>query len=138
MPVNPTDRQKQASRINGDKGGRPKGPKKYILEVRFDTEEEKQKVIAKGGSKFIRQLLHDNKVISNNAESSVTRHDIIAPDVLRELSKIGNNLNQLAKWCNTHKAGAEAVAVVYELAKIESEIKAVLPKVVYSERSDAH
>ena len=30
----------------------------------------------------------------------------------RQIARIGNNLNQLARWANTYKAEAEAVEVV--------------------------
>ena len=43
----------------------------------------------------------------------------------RELARIGNNLNQLARWANTHKGGAEAVAVVAHLSAIEQALDAV-------------
>ena len=43
----------------------------------------------------------------------------------RELARIGNNLNQLARWANTHKGGAEAVAVVAHLSAIERALDAV-------------
>lgn len=99
--------QKEASRHNGRKGGRPR----KLLSLSQE-----------GNSKSI----------------PIKHYDKIDPAVLLELSKIGNNLNQLARWCNTYKQGAEAVTVGYWLAKIEEDIKAILPKVVYSEGKDAH
>ena len=44
---------------------------------------------------------------------------------MREIARIGNNLNQLARWANTHKAAAEAVEVVAQLAAIERELAAL-------------
>lgn len=41
------------------------------------------------------------------------------PELLRELAKIGNNLNQIAKWANTYKTEADAVQVVQALIAIE-------------------
>ena len=43
-----------------------------------------------------------------------------------EIAKIGNNLNQLARWANTYKDGADAVQVIQTLVSIEHELKAVL------------
>jgi len=43
----------------------------------------------------------------------------------RELARIGNNLNQLARWANTYKGGAEAVAVVAQLSAIERALDAL-------------
>lgn len=41
---------------------------------------------------------------------------------LRELARIGANLNQLAKWANTYKRSAEALEVLTALAAIERKI----------------
>ena len=41
---------------------------------------------------------------------------------LRELARIGANLNQLAKWANTYKRSAEALEVLTALAGIERTI----------------
>lgn len=37
----------------------------------------------------------------------------------RELAKIGNNLNQIARWANTHKETADAIEVISHLRAIE-------------------
>ena len=37
----------------------------------------------------------------------------------RELARIGSNLNQIARWANTHKENAEVVEVVAHLVAIE-------------------
>ncbi|MGE4339468.1 MAG: MobC family plasmid mobilization relaxosome protein [Pigmentiphaga sp.] len=36
-----------------------------------------------------------------------------------QLGKIGNNLNQLSRWANTHKTAVEASTVVLALLRIE-------------------
>jgi hypothetical protein len=41
---------------------------------------------------------------------------------LRQLARIGVNLNQLAKWANTHKRAVEAVEVLTALSSLEREI----------------
>jgi len=41
----------------------------------------------------------------------------------REISRIGSNLNQIARWCNIHKGAADTVEVVAHLKAIEQEIK---------------
>ena len=43
---------------------------------------------------------------------------------LVQLARIGNNLNQIARWVNTHKGGAEAVQVVAHLVALRREIRA--------------
>ena len=40
----------------------------------------------------------------------------------RQVARIGNNLNQIARWANTHAETAEAVEVIAQLVAIEREI----------------
>ena len=54
----------------------------------------------------------------------------------RQVSRVGNNLNQIAKWANTHKGAAEAVEVLARLVAIERALGA-LARFKNSER-DAH
>ncbi len=46
----------------------------------------------------------------------------VDPELLRELARIGNNLNQLARWANREKRGADAVAVVARLIELDREL----------------
>ncbi|MHB8978785.1 MAG: MobC family plasmid mobilization relaxosome protein [Trichloromonadaceae bacterium] len=46
-------------------------------------------------------------------------------ELVRQIAKIGNNLNQIAAWCNTYKAAAESVQVVAHLVAIEQELENV-------------
>ena len=41
----------------------------------------------------------------------------------RELARIGNNLNQIARWANQHKSAADAVEVSRHLAAIELALR---------------
>jgi len=41
----------------------------------------------------------------------------------RELARIGNNLNQIARWCNQYKSNAESIPVVTALVEIEQALK---------------
>ena len=41
---------------------------------------------------------------------------------LRELARIGSNLNQIARWANTHKGSLEAVEVIAALTSLEEKI----------------
>ena len=50
------------------------------------------------------------------------------PALLAALGRIGGNLNQVARWANTHKAGADAVQVLAALASIEQMISALHPR----------
>lgn len=46
-------------------------------------------------------------------------------DLVRHIAKIGNNLNQIAAWCNTYKASAESAQVIAHLVAIEQELENV-------------
>ena len=39
-----------------------------------------------------------------------------------QVARIGNNLNQIARWANTYKSAAEATQVITGLARIESAL----------------
>ena len=45
----------------------------------------------------------------------------------RQISRIGNNLNQIAKWANTYKSTAEAIEVIECLRAIEKAIAQLTP-----------
>lgn len=52
------------------------------------------------------------------------------PALVASLARIGNNLNQLARWANTHKAGADTVQILAALATTERILSFFLPPVV--------
>ena len=54
----------------------------------------------------------------------------------RQVSRIGNNLNQIARWANTHKGAAEAVEVIARLVAIERALSALAR--FESQDRDAH
>ncbi len=43
-------------------------------------------------------------------------------EFIRQVARIGNNLNQIARWANTYKSAAEATQVIASLARIESAL----------------
>ncbi len=43
----------------------------------------------------------------------------------RQVGRIGNNLNQIARWANTHKTATEAVTVTAHLVSFERSLLAV-------------
>ena len=43
----------------------------------------------------------------------------------QQIARIGNNLNQLARWANTHKTATEAVTVTTHLVSFERSLLAV-------------
>lgn len=40
-----------------------------------------------------------------------------------QLARIGNNLNQIARWANIYKGRAEAMQLLLQLAQIEEELR---------------
>ena len=49
------------------------------------------------------------------------------PELIRHLARVGNNLNQIAGWVNTHKKTADAVSVIAHLITIQRSVLAFLP-----------
>ena len=45
----------------------------------------------------------------------------------RQVSRIGNNLNQIARWANTHKGAVEAVEVIAHLIAVKRALSALSP-----------
>jgi hypothetical protein len=48
------------------------------------------------------------------------------PALLAGIAKVGNNLNQLGRWANTHKGAADAVQVLAALSAIERHLSSFL------------
>ena len=42
---------------------------------------------------------------------------------IRQIARIGNNLNQIARWVNTHRTAAEAVSVIAHLVSFERALR---------------
>lgn len=59
----------------------------------------------------------------------------VDPALIRELAKLGNNLNQIARWANRYKADANALAVIAELINIDREI-ARITRLIEAENAD--
>ena len=55
-----------------------------------------------------------------------------------ELARIGSNLNQLARWANTHKSALEAVTVIAHLTALSRELTAFASSEIEGEGDDAH
>lgn len=44
---------------------------------------------------------------------------------IRQIARIGNNLNQIARWVNTYKSAAEAIEVISYLREIKFELNSI-------------
>jgi hypothetical protein len=78
-----------------------------------------------------RSLLHLNAGLQGMTVSDYIRQTCLGVRLrktpeekkrLRELARIGANINQLARWANTYKRAVEAVEVLTALADIERRI----------------
>ncbi len=45
----------------------------------------------------------------------------------RQVARVGNNLNQIARWANTHRGAIEAVEVIGHLVAIRRALAALSP-----------
>lgn len=49
----------------------------------------------------------------------------VDPELIRELARIGNNLNQVGRWANTYKSDADAAQVLAALIALERELSTI-------------
>ena len=54
-------------------------------------------------------------------------HADVERERTQQVARIGNNLNQIARWANTHKGAIEAVEVIAHLIAIERALAALTP-----------
>ena len=64
--------------------------------------------------------------IRQNCLSFHLRKSPMEKERLRQLARIGVNLNQLAKWANTYKRAVETVEIITALSSLEREIGAFM------------
>ena len=84
------------------------------------TPAEKEAIAAKAAAQgqtvtdFIRQRALDYRL----------RQTPLEKERVRQLARIGANLNQLARWANIHKSRAEALDVLTALVSLENVVRA--------------
>lgn len=71
-------------------------------------------------SDFVRQLLDSHQPKRRRAATA-------DPALLATLGRLNSNINQLARWANTHKSKAEAVPLLAALAAIDKHLFSILP-----------
>ena len=87
------------------------------------TPAEKAAITAKANAQgqtvtdFIRQRALDYRL----------RQTPLEKEHVRQLARIGANLNQLARWVNIHKSRAEAIDVLTALVNLERELRDTPP-----------
>jgi hypothetical protein len=83
------------------------------------TQAEKKAIVAKAEAQgqtvadFLRQRALDYRL----------RQTPMEKERLRQLARIGLNLNQLARWANTHKNRAETLHVLAALVSLERDLR---------------
>lgn len=90
-----------------------------INEGELEVLKEKAELSGLSLSDYLRQLAIKWKVKRRK------KIDPVKTELVREVAKIGNNLNQVARWCNTHKSNADARQVLRALGAIEEELRRV-------------
>lgn len=75
---------------------------------------------------FMRERMGQVKPAGLNAVRQAKRR--ADPALLATLGRIGNNLSQVAIWCNSHCAKADALQVLVALVSIEQLLTVLLPK----------
>ena len=94
-------------------------PRSAWIKLRV-TPAEKEAIAAKAAAQgqtvtdFIRQRALDYRL----------RQTPLEKERVRQLARIGANLNQLARWANIHKSSAEALDVLTALVSLENAVRA--------------
>jgi uncharacterized protein (DUF1778 family) len=89
-----------------------------------DQIREKARVLDKTVSSFILESL--DRITPRRPQLKDPEVVALEQARVREIARLGNNLNQLAKWCNIYKEDAEAAQVIGALVSIEHELKKAL------------
>jgi len=74
--------------------------------------ESKASALGQTVTDFLRQRALDYRL----------RQSPLEKERIRQLARIGSNMNQIARWANTYKKRAEAVEVITRLILLEREL----------------
>jgi hypothetical protein len=95
----------------------PKAARECVLKVRLSREErDRLASVASAAGKSVAELIRRDagRMTVRDARSEYAR--------VAMLNRINANLNMIARWVNTHRAAADAVQVVAELAAVERAV----------------
>lgn len=97
------------------------------LEIRCSAEEKaawqaKAEAAGMSLSELVRHSLDKSRLPDRQRQKDLA-------SLVREVAKIGNNLNQIARFANTYKETADTAQIVAHLAAIEQEIERVYQSV---------
>jgi hypothetical protein len=113
--------------------GERKPPPRSLVQARVSPEDLaawRSKAAASGvsSSALLRQAMTHTEVWTptlDDAERKRARE--VERERTREIARIGNNVNQLAKWANRYQSAADAVEVIVHLAAIERALRNLTP-----------
>ena len=130
-PSTPEDQRLAMART--DSGGR-KPPRRSLVQARVSPKElaawrSKASAAGVSSSALLRQAMTRAAVWIPAAEDAERRRLWREAERgrTREIARIGNNLNQLARWANRHKASADATRVLERLLDIKRALQALAP-----------
>ena len=72
-------------------------------------------------SDLVRRAVH-------RARTWTVAHAEVERERTQQVARVGNNLNQIARWANTHKEAVEAVEVIGHLIAIRRALAALPPR----------
>ena len=95
-------------------------PRDFLLKIRVSSEEHDaiKTTAADTGltvSDYVRMRLAHQRVRQTAAER----------DTLTHLVRIGSNINQIARWANTHANRIDALKILMRLDELQADIKAL-------------
>ena len=122
--ANADDAPRSASAVSRRRGRAGREARDQLVQLRCSKVERarwQQKAEASGQSlsAFLRELLDGAPVRRRRRTAPVD------PALLRELARVGNNLNQLSRWCNRDKSGVDALTVIVSLIEIDRELRLI-------------
>jgi hypothetical protein len=91
------------------------------LEIKISDDDKKELLLkARSLDISMSELLRQG---AKRANSFSLENRKLAIEKNRELNRIGNNLNQIARWVNSNKSKAETVSVIAHLISIQELIE---------------
>jgi len=97
--------------------------RRKIVKFRVDDDELQRLRIIAGGNRKVSAFIRA-KVLGSDLKIT-SRAKKADPELIRHIGLIGNNINQLARWCNTQKSNTDAGQVCQLLEVIYNELISV-------------
>lgn len=91
-----------------------------------DSERERWRALADAEQLTLSDLIRSRLSSEVVGRSPRRRAGAVDADLIRQIAKIGNNLNQIARWVNTYKNQADTLTVLVRLSAFEREISRLL------------